>query len=103
MNQKTSSKIAHAARFLVTARAMECRDYLAPPYRLALDILEVLGTDKWYKSCEIAQYLMDTNSNYREKGLNPGTVCQVLQALRKGSVALLSHPKQGWYFRKEQS
>lgn len=102
MNQKTSSKIACAAPFLVTASAVECRDYLDRPYRLALDILEVLREGKqWYKSCEIAQHLMDTNNDYREKGLNPGTVCQVLQALRKGSVALSSHPKQGWYFHKE--
>ena len=101
MNQKTFSKIARAAPFLVTARAIECRDYLAPPYRLALDILEVLRKGKWYKSCEIAQHLMDTNNNYQEKGLNAGTVCQVLQALRKGSVALLSDHKQGWYLQKE--
>lgn len=101
MNQKTSSKIARAAPFLVTALAIECRDYLDPPYRLALDILEVLYEGKWYKSCEIAQHLINTNSNYREKGLNTGTVCQVLQALQKGSVALLSDRKQGWYFQKE--
>jgi len=99
MNKKTSSKIVRAATFITTVRALECRDYLDKPYRLALDILEVLRQGKkWYKSCEIAQYLMETNNDYREKGLNAGTVCQVLQALRKGSVALSSHPKQGWYF-----
>jgi|ERR671932_813813 hypothetical protein len=101
MNQKTYSKIACAAPFLVTPLAIECRDYLDQPYRLAIDIIEVVCERKCCKPLEIAQHLMDTNSNYREKGLNPSTVRQVLQALRKGSVALSSHPKQGWYFRKE--
>ncbi len=98
MNQKTYQKIVKAAPFLVTARAIECREYLEPSYRLAIDILEVLRQSKWYKSCEIARYLMETNKIYQEKGLNSGTVCQILQALKKGSIALSSNQKQGWYF-----
>lgn len=101
MNQKTYAKIAGAATFVVTARAIECRDHLDPPLRLAIDILEVFDDGKHHKSCEIAQYLMETNSNYQEKGLNYNTVCQVLQALRKGSLPLLSDPKKGWYFQKD--
>lgn len=97
MNQKTYSKIASAATFLVTDIAIECRDYLAPPFRLAIDILEVVGGGKPCKACEIAQYLMDKNIDYREKGLNPSTVRQVLQALRAGSVSVVSDRKKGWY------
>lgn len=101
MNQKTYAKVVNAAAFVVTARAIECRDHLDPPLRLAIDILEVLDDGKHHKPCEIAQYLMQTNSKYREKGLNHNTVCQVLQALKKGSLPLLSEPKKGWYFQKD--
>ncbi|MBU7584886.1 MAG: hypothetical protein KAF91_18595, partial [Nostoc sp. TH1S01] len=71
--------------------------YLAPPFRLAIDILEIIGSGTAYKPCEIAQYLMETNIDYREKGLNPSTVRQVLQALRAGAVPVVSDRKKGWY------
>ncbi|MBD2664053.1 hypothetical protein B6N60_03667 [Richelia sinica FACHB-800] len=99
MNQKTYSKIASAATFLLTNRATECKDYLEPPFRLAIDILEVMNDGKPYKPCEIAQYLMMQNIDYREKGLNPSTVRQVLQALRAGSVPIVSDRKKGWYIK----
>lgn len=101
MNQKTYAKIANAAAFLVSDRAIECRDHLDPPLRLARDILDVLDDGNHHKPYEIAQYLMETNSNYREKGLNSNTVYQVLHALKKGNLPLLSDSKKGWYFQKD--
>ncbi len=99
MNQKTYSKIVSAATFLLTNPAMEYKDYLEPPFRLALDILGVINDGKSYKPCEIAQYLMKQNLDYKEKGLNPSTVRQVLQALRAGSAPVMSDRKKGWYIQ----
>lgn len=99
MNQKTYSKIVSATAFLLTTRAKECKDYLEPPFRLALDIIEVINGGRPYKPCEIAQYLMMQNMEYKEKGLNPSTVRQVLQALRAGSAPVISDRKKGWYIQ----
>ncbi len=103
MNRKTYSKIASAATFLMTDLAIECKNYLASPLRLALDILEVIviNYDRHHKPAEIAQYLIDTNSNYSEKGLNSSTVQQVLQALREGSAPVASIREKGWYLVKQ--
>jgi hypothetical protein len=49
MNKTTYAKIAGAATFLVSSCAIECRAYLAPPFRLAIDILEVLSDGKHRK------------------------------------------------------
>ncbi|BDA71406.1 hypothetical protein CAL7716_055720 [Calothrix sp. PCC 7716] len=99
MNKKTYAKIVKAASFLVTALDIECRIYLDAPFRLAIDILEVLADGKHHKPCDIAQYLIETNSSYREKGLNPSTVYQVLQEIREGSALIASDRKKGWYFK----
>lgn len=100
MNKKTYAKIVEAASFVVTAFDIEYRKYLDAPLRLAIDIVEVIADGKHHKPCEIAQYLMETNSSYREKGLNPSTVCQVLQAIREGSTLMASDRKKGWYLKK---
>ncbi|GEM_PF-4080642 len=103
MNQQTAEKIASAASFLITSEALKHQEYLAQPYRLAIDILEVLrnGKQNHYTSSQISKYLETNTQIYREKGLNANTVCQVLQALRKGGIAIYSNRKLGWHFQIE--
>jgi hypothetical protein len=103
MNKQTAEKIASAASFLITSDALQYQQYLEPPFRLAVDILKVFHQerDKHYKSCEISEYLIKNDQIYREKGLNASTVCQILQALRKGGIPLSSNRKLGWSFQTE--
>ena len=97
MNKVTARKITNAAPFLITHEAKKYREYLASPLRMAVDIIEVFDGKNWDKSREIARLLIEKHFLYQEKGLNSGTVCQVLQALRDGSIALESNCRKGWY------
>ncbi|BAQ61523.1 hypothetical protein GM3708_1929 [Geminocystis sp. NIES-3708] len=104
MNKKTAHKITSAASFLITSDALKCRKYLEPCLRLSLDILEVLRNSEYkhYTSRQISQYLEENSQTYREKGLNANTVCQVLQALKRGGIDLSSNSKLGWTFQLKE-
>lgn len=103
MNTQTAEKIASAASFLITSDALLHQQYLAQPLSMAVDVLEVLrnGKGKHYTSRQISEHLETNIQIYREKGINANTVCQILQALRKGGIPLSSHRQLGWSFQVE--
>lgn len=77
-NTTTVEKVRRAAKFLATPSAISARDYLEPPYQLALRIIDQFadGTAK------------DLEELAERTGLNKETVRQYLRALESGGYPL---------------
>jgi O6-methylguanine-DNA--protein-cysteine methyltransferase len=77
-NATTVDKVRRAAKFLATPSAISARDYLEPPYQLALRIIDQFadGTSK------------DLDQLTELTGINKETIRQYLRALEKGGYPL---------------